>query len=79
MFNFFNSNVFIEIGEAIGNVGSKVFKRKRGDAELVDSIFQRRLSEGRGMALPLGEMHWGRCDEEAIEAEFRILSEKEDQ
>lgn len=77
MFNIFNSSVFIEIGEAIGNVGRKAFRRKRGDAELVDKIFRRRLDENRGLTLPLDGIPRVSCDDQAIDAEFRVLGKGE--
>ena len=45
MFNIFNSNVFIEIGEAIGNVGRKARSRlkRRSNPELVDRASRRQL------------------------------------
>ena len=43
MFNIFNSNVFIEIGEAIGNVKSKIFRRRR-DTDAVEQAFRKWLA-----------------------------------
>ena len=75
MFNFFNSNVFIEIGEAIGNVG-KVIK-KRGDPELVEGILKRRLAEALHLTLPMPDETVSQPDESVIEGSFRVLSERE--
>jgi hypothetical protein len=78
MFHIFNSNVFIEIGQAIGNVGGKLLGRDRGKAELVESILQRRLAEASVLAPPRVDEPLVRPTEEVIEASYRVLSEKEE-
>ncbi|MBC7238494.1 MAG: hypothetical protein H5T71_00120 [Chloroflexi bacterium] len=77
MFNIFNSHVFIEIGQAIGNVGGKLFGH--GRAEMVESILKRRLREASALSLPELSEPVSRPQEEAIEASYRILAEKEEQ
>ena len=54
MFNIFNSNVFVEIGEAIGNIRNKAL-RHRSAAELVDQAFRRRLKERESLEIPILE------------------------
>ena len=66
MFNIFNSNVFIEIGEAIGNVGDRVFSRRR-IPELVDSLFHKRLEAAQRIKLPLD-------DGDVIDVPYQILN-----
>ena len=73
MFNIFNSNVFIEIGEAIGTAG-KVILRKNKNPGIVDEMFRKRLQE-LTLKLPLQGGRFGRPD--TIDAEFRILSDEE--
>jgi len=78
MFNIFNSNVFIEIGQAIGNVGGKLLGRGKTKAELVGCILERRLREASALSLPDMDEPMSRPQEEMIEADYRVLSEKEE-
>ena len=76
MFNIFDSNVFIEIGEAIGNVRKKI--KRRSNPELVDRIFRKRLAQ-ISVELPLEP---GRVCEpvgDTIDVEYRLLDEGEEQ
>lgn len=75
MFNFFNSNVWIEIGEAIGNIGKQV-KRRKSNPELVDQIFRRRLAQST-FELPLKSGEPAEPKNAVIDVEYRILDEKE--
>lgn len=77
MFNFFSSNVFIEIGEAIGNLGRKV--KRRSHPEMVDKLFRKMLKE-LALELPQTPGKLVKPDEgKAIEVEYRILDDEEAQ
>ena len=78
MFNISRSNVFIEIGQAIGNVEGKLLGRGKAKGELVDGILRRRLSEANLLALPSPNEGLVRPGEEVIDAVYRVLSEKEE-
>jgi len=52
MFKFFNSDVFVEIGEAIGNVSERVFPH-RSAVDSVERAFRRRLNEADPMDIPV--------------------------
>lgn len=76
MLEIFNSNVFIEIGEAIGNVGRRLLRKRRDRAELVDTAYRNLLTE-RTPALNLA-LSADRDSEprgEIIEATYRVLTE----
>jgi hypothetical protein len=77
VFNFFNSNVFMEIGAAIGNVGHALFDRRQRSAELVGEAFQRRLEQLPQVALPLLEGEARFPDDEVIDAHFIVLDDTE--
>ena len=72
MFHIFNSNVFAEIGEAIGNVSEKVFPR-RSAADSVDKAFRKRLSEAGRMDIPALDEPCEYPDEEVIDIPFVVL------
>ena len=79
MFNFFNSNVWIEIGEAIGNVGSKALSavRRHDNATLVETALRRRRKACR-FEVPGGPGPFGAPDEgDVIDVEFRVLDPEE--
>jgi hypothetical protein len=78
MFNFFNSNVFVEIGEAIGNVGRALFHRHHRSAELVDQAFQRRLRGAPTVVFPLVDEPIAFPGEDVIDASFTIVWEEKD-
>ena len=52
MFNIFNSQVFFEIGEVIGNV-DEVVRPRRSYADDIDQAFRRRLSEAEPLIIPI--------------------------
>ena len=72
MFNIFNSNVFVEIGEAIGNVSEKVFQR-RSAADSVDKAFHKRLNEAGRIDIPTLDEPCEYPDEEVIDVPFVVL------
>ena len=72
--NFFNSNVFFEIGEVIGNVGKRI--KRRSNPDLVDRIFRKRLAQ-ISVELPLEPGRFKEPDGDTIDAEYRILDESE--
>ena len=76
MFNIFNSNVFVEIGEAIGNVGKK-FLRRRSHADEMEESFRRHLAAPLEVHLPApGETPPGPRGI-VIDATFRVIDEEE--
>ena len=77
MFNIFNSNVMIEIGEAIGNIGNKLFKKPKRNAEIVDQAFRNRLTSGTLPSLNLGDSAEEVDAEDVIDASFRVLDKEE--
>jgi len=77
MFNIFNSNVFVEIGEAIGNVGRKAFRRRTSNPELVDEAFRRRLRRATPVEVPLAPDPMAEPDDEVIDVEYRVLDDEE--
>lgn len=74
MFNIFNSNVLIEIGEAIGNLGRRV--KKRSNPELVDRIFRKRLSQ-TAIELPSSPGRFTEPKGEVIDVTYRIINDEE--
>ena len=79
MFNIFDSNVFIEIGEAIGDAGGRLLRPRRKTAELVDEMFRRRLTAARSIQLapPRGAAD---SDDDVIDVPYQVLSfDEEDQ
>lgn len=72
MFNIFNSNVLIEVGEKIGDVGGNFFRPKRTQAELVDEIFHRRLETAQNIRL-LPSADFVEGDDEYIDVSYRVL------
>ena len=79
MFNIFNSRVFVEIGEAIGNVGRRLFAGG-SHAETLDEAFKRALRNPLPMHLQPPDKSVGpaRPDEFVIESSFRVLDQEEE-
>jgi hypothetical protein len=75
MFDIFNSNVFVEIGEAIGNVGKRLFPR-RSQAEALDQAFRRHLQDPLSLHLPDEAGQPTKPSEIVIEGSFRVLDEE---
>jgi hypothetical protein len=76
MFNIFNSNVFAEIGEAIGDVGKRLFRR-RSQAEALDEAFRRHLQDPLPLHLPDKAERPAKPDESVIEGTYRIIEKEE--
>ena len=76
MFNFFNSNVFIEIGEAIGNIGRRLRPRPT-HADQLDEAFRRYLQSPIHLNLPDREQESRAPGETVIEGVFRVIEEEE--
>jgi len=76
MFNIFNSNVFVEIGEAIGNIGKRLIPR-RSHAQALDEAFHRHLQDPIPLSLPSKATRSAQCDETVIEGSYRVLDEEE--
>jgi hypothetical protein len=72
MFHIFNSNVFVEIGEAIGNVSEKVFQR-RSAADSVDKAFHKRLNAAGRIDIPALDEPCQYPDVEGIDVPFVVL------
>lgn len=72
MFNIFNSNVFIEIGEAIGNVKDRVLG-KRGSTDAVEQAFRKWLTDSPRPRLPFVEGGLAYPDDTTVEGSFHIL------
>jgi len=72
----FNSNVLVDIGEAIGNIGKRVFPR-RSHVEALDEAVRRYLQDPIPLCLPdkAGEANGSR--EADIEGSYRVLDEEE--
>ena len=79
VFNIFNSNVFIEIGEAIGNVGRTARKKlkRRSNPELVDRAFRRQLKACKFELPDEPGMYVEPDEEDVIDVEFRVLNDEE--
>ncbi len=77
MFNIFNSSVFVEIGEAIGNVGKAVFGRKSAHVELVDQAFRRRLERIEQLEFPRQGQR-AKPHSDVVEASFREVSSEQE-
>jgi hypothetical protein len=76
MFNIFNSNVFVEIGEAIGNIGKRLFPH-RSHAEALDEAFHRHLQDPLPLHLPDKAEKPAKLDEGVIEGTYRVLDKEE--
>lgn len=77
MFNIFNSNVFVEIGEAIGNVGKKL-SRRRSHADELEASFRRHLAAPLELHLPAPGADPPAPGDIVIEATFRVMDEEEE-
>ena len=73
-FNIFNSTVFVEIGEAIGNVRRRL--QRRSHPRLVDREFRRRLKD-LSFQLPPAPGPLVKPQGEVIEADYRFLDDEE--
>lgn len=78
MFNIFNSNVFVEIGEAIGNVSKRLFPH-RSQADALDQAFRRHMQDPLSLHLPDEAGQPIKPSEIVIEGSFRVLDEEEEQ
>ena len=78
MFNFFNSQVFIEIGEAIGNVAGSLVRRRRS-SDAVEQSLHKWLAEVSCPSLSTIDSTLTRPDDDAIDATYRVLSSTEDE
>ena len=72
--NIWNSNVFFEVREVIGNVNRRL--KRRSNPELVDGIFRRRLAQG-SVEFPLNPGRFGVPEGETIDVDYRVLDESE--
>jgi hypothetical protein len=79
MFNIFNSNVFVEIGEAIGNIRNKA-RRHHSVAELVDQAFRGRLKNVGSIEVPIvgRPLAYPDNDIDIIDAEYVVLTPNEE-
>ena len=77
MFNIFKSNVFIEIGEAIGNLGRKVLRR-RTHADDLDEAFRRHLASPLSLKMPDRTEVPRKPGGIVIEGVFRVIDEEEE-
>ena len=78
MFNIRDSNVFIEIGDAIGNVGKKMARRMKSNGEMVDQAFRRLLRQQSPLQIPLERPGQAKPSDDVIEAVFKVLEDKTD-
>jgi len=78
VFNIFNSNVLIELGEAIGNVRKKLFQC-RSHAEELDKSFRRHLLDPLPINLPDINEQISKPDDDVIEGVYRVIEEEEDE
>ena len=76
MFNIFNSNVFVEIGEAIGNVSRRLLRRP-SHAQTLDEAFRRHLGDPLPLHLTERAGEPRRPNDNVIEGTFRIIDEEE--
>lgn len=79
MFRASHAGVFVEIGQAIGNVSAKLVGHSRRNAELVAGILERRLAEGTRLRLPSLTETLVRPEEHVIDAAYRVIYDKEEQ
>ena len=77
MFNIFNSNVFIESGEAVGNVKRRLFPR-RTHADQMEESFRRYLQSPIHLNLPDREETTGSAGDIVIEGVFTVVEEEEE-
>ena len=76
MFNIFNSNVFVEVGEAIGNVGRRLLHR-HSQAEQMDESFHRHLQDPLHIAFPSSGEAPCKPEGIVIEGVFREITGEE--
>ena len=70
------SNVFSEIGEAIGNIGKRA--NKHSHPELVDELFHKRLARTT-VQFPEEPGRFGEPEGEVIDVEYRILDDDDEE
>jgi len=75
VFNIFNSNVLIEIGEAIGNIGRRL--KRRSNPELVEQSFRKRLAEIT-VDLPDTSGLFVEPEGEVIDAQYTVVDDEEE-
>jgi hypothetical protein len=73
----FNSNVFVEIGEAIGNVANRHWPRS-SRAERLSESFQRLRETGPTLKLGEAGQEEVQVDNGVIEGTYRIVSHEEE-
>jgi hypothetical protein len=78
MFNIFNSNVLIGIGEAIGNVGHRLWRR-RSHADEMDASFRRNLQTPIQLKLPDRSETHCKPEDIVIEAIFTVVEEEDEE
>jgi hypothetical protein len=76
MLNIFNSNVCVEIGEAIGNIRKRLFPH-RSHAEALDEAFRRYLANPIPLHLPARTGQPTKPSETVIEGTFHVVDEEE--
>ena len=77
MFNGFNSDVFVEIGEAIGDIGRSLWPRaSRG--QRMRETFHRLRDTSPTLNLDAASQREGRPDKDVIEGSFRIVGDEEE-
>ena len=76
MVNIFNSNVFVEIGEAIGSLGKKILGR-RTHADELDEAFRRHLLSPISLEMPDRAEAPCKPGDIVIEGVFRVINEEE--
>jgi hypothetical protein len=70
------TNVFSEIGEAIGNIGKRVDRRSH--SEFVDELFRKRLARAT-VQLPEEPGRFSEPEGEVIDVEYRVLDDSDEE
>lgn len=78
MFNIFNSNVIVEIGEAIGNIKRKLFPR-RSHADELDEAFRHHLQDPYPIILSDKNEGVSKPGDIVIEGVFRVIEKEEEE
>lgn len=78
MFNFFNSNVWFEIGEAIGNV-RRILLPRRNHADEMDAAFRRHLQTPIRLKLPDRTETFCKPEDIVIEGIFTVVEEEDEE
>ena len=73
------SNVFIEIGQAIGNIGGKALKRLRrqSQADMIDRAYREHRAALQIEFPAEPEPYCRPGDDDAIDVDYRVLEDKE--